>query len=286
VSLTSTRRLVAQASADGGAVAAFNVITLDHAESIVAGASRAGTGALLQLSENAIRFHGSPWPILAACRELADAASVPIGIHLDHLEDVGLVRGLLARAGEFGIGSLMFDASRLDYGENVRATRGIAEEAQAAGLWVEAELGAIGGKEGAHAPGVRTNPDEARSFVEQTGVDGLAVAVGSSHAMLERSAVIDVALVGRLATSVSVPLVLHGSSGIADDMIRQAVEAGIRKVNVGTALNIASTAALRASLAAAPDVIDPRKFSRGARDATVALVAQLCRVISFARLGA
>ncbi len=117
-------------------------------------------------------------------------------------------------------------------------------------------------------------------FVERTGVDGLAVAVGSSHAMRERTAAIDTDLVRRLAAAVPVPLVLHGSSGVADDGDRPGGAAGIRKVNVGTALNLAGTAALRQVLAERPDAVDPRVYGRVVRQAMADTVAQLCRVIS------
>lgn len=281
MTLAPTAQLVADAVAAGRAVAGFNVITLEHAEAIAEGAERAGTGAILQLSENAIRFHsGDPRALLAACRAIAAAAPVPLSIHLDHIEDPALVDLAIANAGGWGIGSIMIDASRLDYAANVSATADAVRRAHDAGLWVEAELGEIGGKDGAHAPGVRTDPDEAAAFVEATGVDGLAVAVGSSHAMRERTAEIDTGLVARIAARVSAPLVLHGSSGVADEMIRAAVADGIRKVNVGTALNIAGTAAVRAELAARPDAVDPRPYTASARTAMAAVVACFCRLLT------
>jgi fructose-bisphosphate aldolase, class II len=280
VTLAPTRELVGAAAAVGGAVSAFNVLSLDHVEAVAAGAAAAGSPALLQLSENAIAFRGAPEPLLAACREIADASPTPLGIHLDHIEDPALVARVLARAEELGVGSIMFDASRLDYAANVDATADIVRRAHDAGVWVEAELGEIGGKDGAHAPGVRTDPGEAAEFVAATGVDGLAVAVGSSHAMRDRSARLDLALIARLAEEVPVPLVLHGSSGVADDVIADAVAAGIRKVNVGTALNIAYTASLRLALASQPDAVDPRRYTRTGRDAMADLVGRFCRVVA------
>ncbi len=245
----------------------------------------AGSPALLQLSENAIAFRGSPEPLLAACREIATASGSPLGIHLDHIEDRALVERVLARAAELGIGSIMFDASKLDYAANVAATRDVVARAHDAGVWVEAELGEIGGKDGAHAPGVRTDPAEAVAFVEATGVDGLAVAVGRSHAMRDRSAQLDLDLIARLATAVPVPLVLHGSSGVADAAIAGGRPAGIRKVNVGTALNTTFTHALRASLAAQPDAVDPRRY-RAARDAIAGVVSRFCEVVDVRRQAA
>ncbi|WP_348789871.1 class II fructose-bisphosphate aldolase [Leifsonia sp. NPDC080035] len=280
MSLRPTAELVAAAHSAGQALGAFNVLSLDHAEAVAAGAATAGAPALLQLSQNAIAFRGGPEPLLAACREIAAASAAPLGIHLDHIEDRALVERILARAEDLGVGSIMFDASTLEYDDNVAATREVVKRAHDAGVWVEAELGEIGGKDGAHAPGVRTDPAEAVAFVEATGVDALAVAVGSSHAMLDRSARLDIPLIERLAAAVPVPLVLHGSSGVPDEEIARAVAAGIRKVNVGTALNIAWTAALREQLAEQPDAVDPRKYTRAPRAAIADLVAAFCGVVS------
>jgi fructose-bisphosphate aldolase class II len=279
MSLVSTASLVAGAAARGRAVPAFNVITLEQAEAVVGGAADAGVGVLVQVSENAIGFRGGFAPLLAACRELAREATVPVGIHLDHLEDAELAAALVARAAELGVGSLMFDRATLPYDENVALTARVAADAHAAGLWVEGELGEVGGKNGAHAPGVRTHPDEAVAFVAATGVDLLAVAVGSSHAMRERTAAIDLDLVARLASAVPVPLVLHGSSGVADAVLADAVAAGIRKVNVGTVLGVVGTTRLREELAANPDAVDPRKYLRGVRAATRDEVARLAALV-------
>ncbi|CAN5147980.1 class II fructose-bisphosphate aldolase [soil metagenome] len=280
MTLAPTATLIDAAVARGGAVPSFNVISLEHAEAIVAGADLAGVGVLLQLSENAVKYHGGMRPILAACRELATSARSPIGIHLDHFEAAPLIDEAIALGSAFGLGSLMVDASTEPYERNVTLTASAAARGRSAGLWIEAELGEVGGKDGAHAPGVRTDPSEAARFVEATGVDGLAVAVGSSHAMTEQTASLDLDLIARLASIVPVPLVLHGSSGVPDAVLRQAVAAGIRKVNVGTGLNLAFTAEVRAVLGAAPVLTDPRRYLAPARDRVRDLVAHLCEVIA------
>lgn len=281
MTLARTGDLVAAAASRDRAVAAFNVISLEHAEAIVAGAESAGVPVILQISQNAVRFHGgNPRPLLMACREVATAAGVDVSLHLDHVDDAELISLAIEIAVETGLSSIMVDASTLDYAANVATTADATRRAHAASLWVEAELGEVGGKDGAHAPGVRTDPDEAASFVAATGVDALAVAVGSSHAMTERSASIDHQLVARLAAAVGVPLVLHGSSGVPDDDLSAAVAAGIRKVNVGTALNVAGTAATRAALAAAPSAVDPRHVAVATRDAMAGVVAHLGRLVA------
>jgi fructose-bisphosphate aldolase class II len=273
----ATADLVLAAHASGGGVAAFNVITLEHAEAITAAAEQTGLPVILQISENAVKFHGGRLDgVLAGAAAAAEAAAVPVSLHLDHVEDEALLRAGVAA----GVTSVMFDASVLPYEENVSATARITEWAHTHGVWVEAELGEVGGKDGAHAPGVRTDPAEAAAFTAATGVDSLAVAVGSSHAMTERTARLDHELIGRLRESVGVPLVLHGSSGVSDGELRQAVTAGMAKINIGTALNIAFTTAVRDYLASDPTAVDPRRYLRPGRDAMTATAAHLLRVVA------
>jgi fructose-bisphosphate aldolase class II len=276
VPLTRTGELVAAARDAGRGAGAFNVITLEHAEGIVAGAELAGVPVILQVSQNAVRYHGGRVdPLAAACGRLCETASVPVALHLDHVDDVDL----LHRTAEAGFSSVMYDASRLDYADNVAATRSAADWAHANGLWLEAELGEVGGKDGVHSPTARTKPAEAAEYVAATGVDALAVAVGSSHAMTSKSARLDVELIGELRTAVPVPLVLHGSSGVIDDDLRQAVTTGLTKINVGTQLNVAFTGAVRHALAD-PAMTDPRKYLKPARDEVAATVATILRTIS------
>jgi fructose-bisphosphate aldolase class II len=190
----------------------------------------------------------------------------------------------LHQAADAGFSSVMFDAGAAPYHENVVATRRAAEWAHTHGLWLEAELGYVGGKPeapaSAHAEGVRTDPEEATAFVAATGVDALAVAVGSSHAMTERTASLDQDLIHRLAEQVSVPLVLHGSSGVPDGDLVGAVAAGMTKINIGTALNVAYSAAVRRRLAEDPEVSDPRKYLRDARSAMAGTIAALAALVS------
>lgn len=268
--LARTADLVARARSAGYAVGAINVICLEHVEATVTGAERAGLPVILQISENCVAFRGGRVaPLAAACAAVAAASPADVALHLDHVQDPAL----LDAADGLGFSSVMFDGSALPYARNVEATRDAAGWGHARGLWVEAELGEIGGKDGAHAPGARTDPAEAADFVSATGVDALAVAVGSSHAMVSRTAVLDHDLVRRLAAAVPVPLVLHGSSGVPDDELRRAVAAGLVKINVGTALNVALTRAVRQRLDADPALVDPRRYLGPAREAMAAVVA-------------
>ncbi|TQS30623.1 class II fructose-bisphosphate aldolase [Microbispora sp. KK1-11] len=257
-------------------VGAFNMIQLEHAEAIVAGAEAAGVPVVLQISENCVRYHGALAPVALASLALARTAAVPVAVHLDHATD----RSLVEEAVGLGLGSVMYDASALDHEANATATAGVARWCHERGVWVEAELGEIGGKDGVHAPGARTRPDEAAGYVERTGVDALAVAVGSSHAMTTKDAVLDLGLIAELHAAVPVPLVLHGSSGVADETIRAAVRHGMKKINIATHLNKAFTAAVRDRLTADTSVVDSRKYLKAGRDAVTREVAHLLGVLT------
>ena len=273
--LTVLADIAGPARAAGRGVGAFNVIGIEHAEAITAGAETAGAPVVLQISENCAAYHGALGPIAAACLAIAAAAAVPVAVHLDHATSADLVR----EGVRLGFGSVMFDASRLDYADNVRATAELSRWCHEQGVWVEAELGEIGGKDGVHSPTVRTRPDEAARYVADTGVDALAVAVGSSHAMLTRDAVLDIRLIEAIRAAVSVPLVLHGSSGVPDDDLAAAVRAGMTKVNVATQLNKAYTAAVRHCLVNDSALVDPRRYGSAGRAAVAAEVARLLGVI-------
>ena len=269
MTIERTGDLVTAAAAAGTGVLAFNVITLEHAEGILDGAARAGRPVVLQVSENAIAYHrGAGAALLRGCAELLDRHEARASLHLDHITDPALH----ALADGVAVSSVMVDASAEDDATNVARTREASAELHERGLFVEAELGAVGGK-GAHVPGVRTDPDDAAAFVAATGVDALAVAVGSTHAMTEQTAALDEDLVSRIAAVVPVPLVLHGSSGVPREQLARVIGLGMAKVNIGTALNVAFTGAVRDVLAAQPDLTDPRRYLGPARDAVADLVA-------------
>jgi fructose-bisphosphate aldolase class II len=276
--LAPTSEIVGLAAKEGRGVGAFNVIQLEHAEALVAGAETVGAPVILQISENAVRYHGALEPLALATLAVARASSTQVAVHLDHATDVALVHEAVA----LGFGSVMYDASTMSYVDNVAATAAIVDHCHERGVSVEAELGEVGGKDGVHAPGARTDPTEARRFVAATGVDALAVAVGTSHAMLTRDAALDLELITRLRAAVAVPLVLHGSSGVPDADLTRAVEAGMTKINIATHLNKAFTHAMRGYLAANPEVVDTRKYLRPARDAVTAEVARLLTVLKAA----
>ncbi|KNX38771.1 class II fructose-bisphosphate aldolase [Luteipulveratus halotolerans] len=268
--------VLVQARAAGRGVGAFNVVQLEHAHGLIAAAEETGLPVVLQISENAARYHGSLLGIGTATRVLAEASPATCVVHLDHATDTELVR----QAVDLGFTSVMFDGSTLPDEQNRDVTAEVVARCHEAGVSVEAELGEVGGKDGVHAPGVRTDPDDAAAFVDDTGVDALAVAVGSSHAMTERSARLDHTLISRLRDAVPVPLVLHGSSGVPDAEIVRGLRAGLTKVNIATHLNAVFTGDVRRVLGADERLVDTRKYLGPARDALRDETARLLRLLA------
>jgi fructose-bisphosphate aldolase class II len=276
MSLARLTDVLTPAATSAVGVGAFNVFSIEHAEAFTIAAEAAGTPVVLQISQNAVRYHGALAPIGSATLTLARSSAVPVVVHLDHATEKALVEKAIA----LGFGSVMFDASTMAYEDNVTATAAVVRQCHDGGLDVEAELGEIGGKDGVHAAGARTKPDEARAFVEATGVDALGVAVGTSHAMTERSVALDLELISALRNVVPVPLVLHGSSGVPDEELVRAVEAGMTKINIATHLNHVFTESIRATLAAGPAMVDSRRYLGPARDAVAAEAERLLRLLA------
>lgn len=276
MTLAPLRDVLADAAREGHGLGAFNVIQVEHAEALVGAAEETGRPIVLQISENAARYHGALAPIALATRAVAAASSAVCVLHLDHAESEALVDEALT----LGFTSVMFDGSKLDDAQNRSVTRAVVRRCHDAGVSVEAELGEIGGKDGVHAPGIRTDPDDAAAFARDTGVDALAVAVGSSHAMTSRTATLDLDLIARIRAVVPVPLVLHGSSGVPDDLLVAAVRAGMGKVNIATHLNTVFTAAVRKLLAANPALVDTRTYLGAGRTAVQVETARLLQLLA------
>ncbi|HEX4258940.1 MAG TPA: class II fructose-bisphosphate aldolase [Streptosporangiaceae bacterium] len=276
MALVPTGEIVARAVRAGTAAVAFNVLHLETAEALAAAAEQTGVPLILGISENCIRYHGGLLPLVRATRAVAEVAGAELAVHLDHITDPVLIReGVQA-----GVSSVMIDASALPYDRNVAVTADMGAWCHQRGVYVEAELGEVGGKDGVHAPGARTDPGQALAFVRATGVDALAVAVGSSHAMTERTITLDKDLIGALHAALPVPLVLHGSSGVPDEEIRRAVAAGMTKINISTHLVSVFTATVREVLDRRPELVDSRKYLGPARDAVAAEAARLLKVLT------
>jgi fructose-bisphosphate aldolase class II len=258
-----------------GAVGAFNVILVEHAEALVEAAEIANKSIVLQISENCVKYHGALKPIALATKAIIESSNVPLSLHLDHAEEEILIKEAL----DLGFDSIMYDGSKLPYLENVEMSKEITKLCRSYNATIEVELGEVGGKDGVHAPGARTNPIEAKKFVEETGVDLLAVAVGTSHGQVTRKTDLDYSLIKELANTVPTPLVLHGSSGVSDENLKKAVQAGMRKVNIATHLNHVFTDEIRAFFSSNPEVVDPRKYIDKARSVVAEETSRLIALL-------
>ena len=267
MSLTTTEKMLHDAQQGHYAVAAFNAENLEMIQAILAAAEEAGSPVIVQTTPKTLAYAAPPLffgMVSAACRNL----SVPAALHLDHGNSVELCR-LCADA---GYTSIMFDGSALPFDENIARTKEVAAYSAAKGLPVEAELGAIGGKEdAAEASLLLTDPHDAEVFAHNTGISSLAVAIGTAHGFYKSTPHLDYARLAQIRSVVSVPLVLHGASGLSAESIRQAISLGICKVNFATELRVAYTAGVRGVLQDAA-VYDPKKYGAAGKDAVRKLV--------------
>ncbi|MGB9886607.1 MAG: class II fructose-1,6-bisphosphate aldolase [Moorellales bacterium] len=277
MALTAAVPLLRRARQEGYAIGAFNASNLESVQAIVAAAQEERAPVILQVSQGALKYGGLPG-LGALARAVADSAGVPVAVHLDHGTEVELIWQCL-RA---GFTSVMVDGSHLPLAENAALTRRVVEVAHASEVSVEAELGRIPGTEEEIRVEEReayfTDPDEAAWFVKQTGVDSLAVAIGTAHGRYRGDPRLDFSRLREIAAKVEVPLVLHGCSGLADEAVRQAIALGVAKLNVDTELREAFVGALRQALAECPGETDPRKLLTPAREAVKAKVREKIRL--------
>ncbi len=268
--LAPLRPLLGRARAEGWALPAFNVANLEVCAAVLDAAEPGGGSRapiVLQANPGAIRHAGFA-RLAALLVAAARDAAVPVVVMLDHCADPALHEAAIAA----GFSALMADGSRLPFDENVTFTRRIAERGHRAGLAVEGELTAIGGREeGVAASDERTDPDTAARFVEATGVDALAVAVGNAHGDAPSGGRLDLELLARIAAAVPVPLVLHGTSGVPENQLRAAIAAGVAKCNVSSVLYRAFASAIAAGDAGT----DPRPLLRGGRAAVADVAAEV-----------
>lgn len=269
--VVNSRELLKDAQAHGYAVGAFNVENMEMMQAVVAAAEAESAPLMLQTTPSTLRYAG-PAVFAAMAQAIAGGVRVPVAIHLDHGDSFELCR----QAAWDGYTSVMIDGSRLPLEENIALVRRVVQMAgdvprQPA---VEAELGRLGGKEDSLEvkEDVYTDPGEASRFAEETGIDSLAVAIGTAHGFYKGAPKLDFERLAQLRDTVSVPLVLHGSSGVPDEDVRRAVSLGVCKVNFATELRAAYTEAARQSLSGDPALYDPKKFGGPGREAVTKLV--------------
>lgn len=269
MALVTSKQMLLDAQKGGYAVGAFNVENMEMVKAVIAAAKELQAPVMLQTTPSTVKY-GTLKTYQALVAAEAEKAGIPVCLHLDH----GSSFELAVRAIQAGYTSVMIDGSHEDFEQNIALTKKVTEVAKACGVTVEAELGKVGGKEDdLEAEGdTNTDPAEAREFVERTGVDSLAIAIGTAHGFYADTPVLDKERVSEVKSMVSIPLVLHGASGLRDEDIRECVQRGMCKVNFATELRVAYTDAGKKLIAENPDMFDPKKLGGVGMEAVKELV--------------
>ncbi|MCZ8522959.1 MULTISPECIES: class II fructose-1,6-bisphosphate aldolase [Paenibacillus] len=253
------------------AVGQFNMNNLEFAQAITDAAQELNSPFIFGVSEGALKYMGMEYTV-AIAEAAAKKSGLPIALHLDH----GSSFEVAMKCIRAGFSSVMFDGSHYSFEENIRLTKEVVKAAHAMGVSVEGELGTIGGVEDDisvdEADASLAKPEEAIRYYEETGVDCLAIAVGTAHGMYAGEPNIRFDIIEKVASQIPVPVVLHGGSGVPDEMIRQSIAAGVGKINVNTENQVACTQAIRDVLGKDAKVYDPRKYLTPARNAMVEVV--------------
>ncbi len=247
------------------AVGHFNIHNLEFIRAVVRAAEQERSPAILAVGMQSVRYMGLA-PLIGACQTVSQETHVPIAIHLDHAKDLEMIRQAL----DLGINSVMFDGSNLRFDTNVEKTAAVVKMAHAYGATAEGELGIVPHANGQLVSVDMTDPTRAAEFVERTGVDFLAVSLGSIHGMTRPGRSLDQDLLQRLHREVKVPLVLHGASGVVAEQIQKAVVNGVRKINVNTSLKTVLKTFLSAHTPQYPQCDLLEDFNRGMARLTAA----------------
>jgi tagatose 1,6-diphosphate aldolase GatY/KbaY len=274
--LVSTKQMLLDAQKGNYAVGAFNVENMEMVQAVIAAANELRAPVILQTTPSTIKYAGVDY-YYGLVKAAAQNTAVPAAIHLDH----GSSFELALQALRAGYTSIMIDGSHEPFEDNIRITGKVAEACAPLGIPVEAELGKVGGKEddldGGEGKGF-TDPFEAKEFVAQTKVNSLAVAIGTAHGVYKGEPRLDLDRLERIRKEVDIPLVLHGASGLADEVVIESIKRGICKVNFATELRIAYSNGVKETLKDNPEVIDPKKFGALGREYVKAVVMEKMKI--------
>ena len=274
--LVNTKQLFKKAQEEKYAIGAFNVENMEMVMAVISAAEEMNSPVIMQTTPSTVEYAGLDY-FIENVKVAASRANVPVAIHLDH----GPSFELASKAFRAGYTSIMIDGSHGDFESNVAVSKLVADMCRASDVSVEAELGKVGGKEDdldGGDGGLFTDPLEAKEFVERTGVNSLAVAIGTAHGMYKGEPKLDLDRLSAIREVVSIPLVLHGGSGIPDSKVQESIRRGICKVNYATELRITYTEAVTKYLSENPDTIDPKKYNKAAMEAVKNFVKEKMKV--------
>lgn len=278
--LVTVKELLDQAEKGGYAIGAFNCNNMEIVQAIVAAGEAENGPVIIQASQGAIKYAGLEY-IVGLVNVAAKNTKIPVALHLDH----GTSFEQVVQCIRYGFTSVMVDGSKYPLEENIALTKKVVEMAKAVGVSTEAELGKIGGTEDdisvLDKDAMMTNPDEAKIFVDRTGVDALAVAIGTAHGQYKFEPELDFERLTKIRSLVKIPIVLHGSSGVSDKDIAKAIPLGVRKINIDTNIREAFVKGVREAIKN-PKEIDPRKILGPAREEMTAIVREKIRLFGSA----
>jgi len=260
MTLVTSKQIILDAQRGGYAVPAFNVENMEMAMAVIKTAAEMKSPVLIQTTSSTVKY-ATTKTYAAVVRALAEAVDTPVAMHLDH----GNSFELACKAIKDGYTSIMIDGSHYSFEENVALTKSVVEVGKACGIPIEGELGKVGGKEDDLDGGdgdKNTNPEEAAEFVKRTGVDFLAIAIGTAHGLYKGTPNIDVDRIKEVKKLVDVPLVLHGTTGVDGEIVKRCVKAGMCKVNYATELRIAYTDGVKEALKEDSSIYDPKAYGR------------------------
>lgn len=276
MSFVTSEKMLLDAQKGGYAVGAFNVENMEMVMAVIAAAEELKAPLMLQTTPSTVKYAGLDL-YLANVKAVAERVSVPVCMHLDHGDSFELAM----RALRVGYSSIMIDGSHSVFEENIAVTKAVVDACRPSKVPVEAELGKVGGKEDDldGGNGGYTDPMEAKEFVERTGVGSLAVAIGTAHGVYKGEPKLDLDRLSEIRKVVSIPLVLHGASGLSEEAVKESIKRGICKVNFATELRIAYTDGVREFLTANQEAFDPKKYGKVAMEhvkETVKLRMKMC----------
>ncbi len=260
------------------AVGGFNINNMEFLQGIIRGAEELNSPLILQASEGAIRYIGMDY-VMQMVEAATKDTNIPVALHLDHGSNFESIMNCI-RA---GFSSVMIDASKKPFEENIALTKKVVEAAHSVNVSVEAELGNIGGTEDDHTveekDAMYTDPDQAKEFVEATGVDALAIAIGTAHGVYEGEPELDFERLDTIKKLIDMPVVLHGASGISAKDLEKAVGYGVNKVNVNTDFQQVFTSKVKEIFAEKPELYDPRKYCGPGRETITEKVKEKIKVL-------
>ena len=273
MAFVNTKEMLLAAQENHYAIGAFNVENMEMAQAVIAAAEEMNAPVIIQTTPGTLKY-AEPMVFAGMVSRMAAKASVPVALHLDHGSSFALAQQCVTE----GYTSVMIDGSLLPFNENVALTRSVVE--MASGLPVEAELGKVGGKEDDHeADAAYTDPDEAARFVRETGVFTFAPAIGTAHGVYKAEPKLDLDRLSEIRKVVDAPLVLHGTSGVPDEQVRECIRRGICKVNYATELRVVFSDAVKKYIAENPSAYDPKKYCAAGRESVKNRICQLIELL-------